>query len=95
MKRVKLKPSYNDGNWHGWPPQVWDGKRWVYVKAPKEEALKPRAMTRKELEAGGRVRLRWNPDWMGKIIHLGPEQSHVRFDDGHFQFIVNEHLEAM
>lgn len=18
-------------NWHGWPPQYWDGKRWVYL----------------------------------------------------------------
>lgn len=20
-------------NWHGWPPQVWDGKRWIEVPA--------------------------------------------------------------
>jgi hypothetical protein len=22
-------------NWHGWPPQVWNGKRWVYVAPAK------------------------------------------------------------
>jgi hypothetical protein len=20
-------------NWHGWPPQVWDGKRWRPIRA--------------------------------------------------------------
>jgi hypothetical protein len=20
-------------NWHGWPPQVWNGKRWVYIES--------------------------------------------------------------
>ena len=23
--------AYYDPTRHGWPPQVWDGKKWVYV----------------------------------------------------------------
>ncbi len=130
MKRVPLKrPDYGDSNWHGWPPQTWDGKKWVYQKGdhndkPKDgrrsvvhtqKALQSRAITsnskgprkgprqrllpreyRKPLEAGGRIRLRYNPSWTGKITHLGLEVSQVRFDEGGlFRYIPNEHLEAM
>jgi hypothetical protein len=39
-----------------------------------------------------RIRLRWNPNWTGKVVKPGPEQSVVRFDNSGFRIIINEQL---
>lgn len=31
---VEQSPTnpYPEHPWHGWPPQIWNGKKWVYLK---------------------------------------------------------------
>jgi hypothetical protein len=39
---AKHKPvnPFPDQCWHGWPPQIWDGKKWVYLAGkPKPKPL--------------------------------------------------------
>jgi hypothetical protein len=36
VKDITLNDALAEHNWHGWPPQVWDGKTWRRVKLPEE-----------------------------------------------------------
>jgi hypothetical protein len=45
---TKNKPTnpFPGESWHGWPPQVWDGKKWVYLdgkpKPSRQASRRPR-----------------------------------------------------
>jgi hypothetical protein len=34
-KLDKAKLDNPNLQWHGWPPQVWNGKKWVYIEPAK------------------------------------------------------------